>query len=120
LIAILWWVRRRARPAQYVVYLITLGATFAGVWLALFQSEVEKREDERAQVVALTDAAMASLGARWAFEQLDTVPFLDQMAGNSLVSKYFEPFSFKSLVLFNVALNDPQFKTTRISGANPT
>jgi hypothetical protein len=110
-IAILWWVRRRQRPAQYVTYLITLGATFAGVWLAIVQSDLEKRGEERAQVVALIDPALATLGARWTFEQFDTVPYLDQMAGNPLVPKFFEPFAFQSLVLFNVVLSDSQFKS---------
>jgi len=32
------------------------------------------------------------------------------MAGNSLIPKYFEPLTFKSLVLFNVVMLDPQLK----------
>lgn len=110
LVAICVWVQQKDRPLQFITYAITLSATFAGVWLALLQSDMDKTKDEKQQVVALTDAAMSTLEDRWSLERLSQIPFLDQMAANPLLPKYFEPMTFQGVVGFNVILSDPHFE----------
>jgi len=56
--------KKEDRATQFVTYVITVCATFAGVWLGLFQADVEKNKDEVQQVSSMTGAAMSALGAR--------------------------------------------------------